>query len=138
LAIDFLLFFLLFFPVTRLVKGVWLLSMKDHCWASGWFVSDPLCVLFLLFIFLYFTFLEGLLGETLGKRFLGLRVVRITGERPGLMKNALRNLLRFVDGLPAFNLIGILLILSSVERARFGDCIAGTRVVRLIRYSFDQ
>jgi uncharacterized RDD family membrane protein YckC len=41
-----------------------------------------------------------------------------------------RNLLRFVDGLPAFNIIGIVTISRSTEHARMGDRIAGTRVVR--------
>jgi len=131
LVIDFLLFCLLFFPVTRVVKGVWLMGMQDHHWAAGWFVSDPLCMVFLIFIFLYFIFLEGFAGATLGKKLLGLRVVQINGERPGLVKGAIRNLLRLVDGLPAFNLVGILLILHSAERARFGDRVAGTRVIRL-------
>ncbi len=40
-----------------------------------------------------------------------------------------RNLLRMLDGLPAFNIIGVVLILLSPEKARFGDRWAGTRGV---------
>jgi uncharacterized RDD family membrane protein YckC len=35
-----------------------------------------------------------------------------------------------VGELPAFHIVGIVLILRSPERARFGDRVAGTRVVR--------
>lgn len=46
-------------------------------------------------------------------------------------RSLLRNALRLVDGLPALNIVGIILILRSSERARFGDRVAGTRVVRV-------
>jgi uncharacterized RDD family membrane protein YckC len=131
LLVDVLLFCACFFPVTRIVKGVWLMSPRDHNWAQGWFIFDPLCLIFLVIMGLYFVFLEGWLGATVGKRVLGLRVVGIDGGRAGLWKGALRNLLRLVDGLPAFNLLGVILIQRSEDRARFGDRIAGTRVIRI-------
>ena len=129
LLIDFLLFCAVFFPVTRLVKGVWILSAEDHRWTNGLFVTDPLCIAFLVMMALYFVFLEGLTGVTFGKWVVGLRVERVEGGKPGLTRGLLRNVLRIVDGLPAFNIVGIVLIVTSVERARFGDRIAGTRVI---------
>lgn len=42
---------------------------------------------------------------------------------------AVRNALRSVDGLPALGILGI--ILRSREQARFGDRVAGTRVVKV-------
>jgi uncharacterized RDD family membrane protein YckC len=131
LCVDALLFCLVFFPVTRLVKGVWLMSPADHRWVSGWFITDPLCITFLAIMFLYFVFLEGLLGATLGKWALGLRVVNADSHLPGIKAGALRNLLRLVDGLPAFSLLGVMLILRSPERARVGDRVAGTRVLQV-------
>jgi uncharacterized RDD family membrane protein YckC len=131
LLVDMLLFCACFFPVTRLVKGVWLMSPNDHRWVRGWFISDPLCLIFLLVMALYFVLLEGLAGATLGKWLLGLRVVRVDGSRPGLWKSALRNALRLVDSLPTLGILGAILISRSVERARFGDRVAGTRVLRV-------
>jgi len=130
LVIDILLFCACFFPITKIVTGVWLMSPADHRWVSGWFVTDPLCIIFLVIMFAYCVVLEGLAGATLGKYLLGLRVVNINGGRAGLAKAAVRNLLRIVDGLPAFCIVGIILIWRSPEKARFGDRIAGTRVVR--------
>jgi len=34
-----------------------------------------------------------------------------------------------VDSLPALNILGVVLIATSPERARFGDRVAGTRVI---------
>ncbi|HSR33178.1 MAG TPA: RDD family protein [Anaerolineae bacterium] len=131
LLLDALLFCACFFPITRLVKGVWLMSPNDHNWVRDWFIFDPLCLAFLVIMGLYFIFLEGWLGATLGKGILGLRVIGIDGSRPGLWKGIVRNALRLVDGLPAFSLLGVILIQRSKERTRFGDFIAGSRVIRI-------
>lgn len=90
---------------------------------------DPLCLIFLVVMALYMIVLEGWLGATLGKRLVGLRVVRVGGGRPGLWRSLVRNVLRAVDSLPTLNILGVILILRSPERARFGDRVAGTRVV---------
>lgn len=131
LLIDLLLFCAFFFPVTRLVKGVWLMMPNDHNWVNGWFIFDPLCLVFLVIMALYMVLLEGLLGTTFGKWVMGLRVIGTDGHRPGLWKSALRNVLRGVDSLPTLNLLGVILILRSAERARFGDRVAETRVIQV-------
>jgi len=128
LLVDFLLFCVFFFPVTRLVKGVWLMTPNDHNWVRGWFISDPICLIFLVIMVLYMVLLESF-GLTLGKWLVGLRVVGTDGSRPGLWKSLLRNALRVVDSLPSLNLLGAILIIRSAQHARFGDRIAGTRVV---------
>lgn len=129
LCVDVLLFCAVFFPITRLVKGVWLMSASDHRWVSGLFITDPLCIAFLVVMALYYVLLEGLAGATMGKWALGLRVIRVGGGAPGLKAAAIRNLLRAIDGLPACNILGVILILRSAEHARLGDRLAGTRVV---------
>ena len=135
LLIDVLLFCACFFPITRIVKGVWLMSPNDHNWVRGWFIFDPLCLAFLVVIGLYFIVLEGWLGATLGKWIMGLRVIGLDGGRAGLWKGTVRNALRLVDGLPAFNLLGVILIQRSDNRARLGDRIAGTRVILISSHS---
>jgi uncharacterized RDD family membrane protein YckC len=131
LLVDTLLFCACFFPITRFIKGVWFMSPNDHRWVRGWFITDPLCLIFLAIMALYFVLLEGLAGATVGKWLLGLRVVRTDGSRPGLWKSALRNALRLVDSLPTLHVLGAILIARSAERARFGDRVAGTRVIRV-------
>lgn len=74
LVADGLLFCACFFPITRAVKGVWIMSPSDHRWVGGLWVTDPLCIAFLIVILLYFVGLEGLAGATFGKWLVGLRV----------------------------------------------------------------
>jgi uncharacterized RDD family membrane protein YckC len=131
LVLDLAILSLLFFPVTRIVKGTWIMSVSDHRWASGWFVTDPICLVFLAMIVLYFIFLEGLAGATLGKMAVGLRVTDVEGRKPGLNKSIVRNVLRVVDSLPVLNILGVVLIAKSPDCARFGDRVAGTRVIKV-------
>ncbi len=131
LVIDWVLFCAVFFPITRIVKGTWLMTSADHIWRIGWMISDPLCVIFFIIIVAYYVLLEAYLGWTVGKRLLGLRVVAVGGGKPGLRKALVRNGLRVIDGLPAFSILGIVLILVTKERTRLGDIVAGTRVLRI-------
>ena len=129
LVFDLVILSLIFFPVTKLVKGVWLMSSGEHAWSYGWFITDPLCLTFLAAMFFYFVLLEGLLGATIGKMILGLQVVSTDRGPCGLKRSFIRNILRIVDALPALNILGVVLIAASPEKARFGDRIAGTRVI---------
>lgn len=130
LVIDWILFCAVFFPITKIIKGTWLMTSADHIWRIGWMISDPLCVIFFFVIVAYYILVEAYLGWTIGKRLLHLRVISIDGGRPGLKKSLIRNALRLVDGLPAFSILGVVLILVTKERTRLGDMVAGTRVVR--------
>lgn len=83
-----------------------------------------------LVVVVYFAAFEGLFGATPGKALLGLVVVNTRGERAGWRGMLLRNLLRPVDALPLFNLIGAAFIWTSALAQRAGDHIGGTMVVR--------
>mgnify|MGYP002624187711 CR=1 FL=1 len=72
-------------------------------------------------------------GRTLGKRVVGLRVVRADGLPVGAREALLRNLLRIVDALPAYYLVGLTALVVSERAQRFGDLVAGTLVVRTDR-----
>jgi uncharacterized RDD family membrane protein YckC len=69
-------------------------------------------------------------GQTIGKRVMGLRVIQDTGVRVGPLQALLRNLVRPVDKLPVFYLIGGVAALLSGTQQRLGDLLAGTIVVR--------
>jgi uncharacterized RDD family membrane protein YckC len=128
MILDVIVFCLVFFPITRLVKGVWLMSPADHRWQNGWFIFDPICLVFLIIIIVYYVLLEAG-GGTVGKRVLGLRIVGRDGRLPGLKASLVRNVLRIVDSLPACYILGAILVARSPERTRLGDRVAGTRVV---------
>jgi uncharacterized RDD family membrane protein YckC len=71
-------------------------------------------------------------GQTIGKKLLRLRVVDAQGLRLHFSQIVLRNLLRFVDMLPGFYLVGGLACLFSRHAQRLGDLAANTVVVRVI------
>lgn len=129
LFIDFIVFCIVFFPVTKLIKGVWLMSPGDHAWGYGWFITDPLCLSFLAIIFLYYVFLEGLFDATVGKMIIGIKVIQTDGNPCTMKQSLIRNVLRIVDSLPTLNMLGYIMVVTSPDKARLGDRIAGTRVV---------
>ncbi|MBW4539054.1 MAG: RDD family protein [Myxacorys chilensis ATA2-1-KO14] len=66
-------------------------------------------------------------GQTPGKRYTKIRVIRENGQSVGLAQAALRSLLRPIDD---FLSIGLLLILFTKREKRLGDWVAGTLVVQ--------
>ena len=89
-------------------------------------------LLFFVVNFLYGILCEWLLhGQTLGKRIFKLRVVDAAGLRLEPSQIIIRNLLRLVDGLPAFYLLGGFTCLLNKRMQRLGDIAAGTVVVRI-------
>ncbi|MDP1828203.1 MAG: RDD family protein [Archangium sp.] len=69
-------------------------------------------------------------GQTVGKKMMGLRVIQDTGVRVGVYQSLLRNLVRPLDKLPIFYLVGGVAALFSGTQQRVGDLLAGTIVVR--------
>ena len=101
----------------------------DRSTSSGVFLATLLTAMFLV-QFAYDVLFETLAsGRTPGKRWTGLRVVRLGGAPVGFVASALRNVLRIVDALPGFYLVGILSVLFTKNNQRLGDLAAGTIVV---------
>lgn len=69
-------------------------------------------------------------GQTIGKRLLRLRVVDAQGLKLQPAQVVVRNLLRPVDALPVFYLVGGAAALVSARAQRLGDLAANTVVVR--------
>jgi uncharacterized RDD family membrane protein YckC len=69
-------------------------------------------------------------GRTPGKRAAGIRVVGAGGAPVGFLASATRNLLRIVDFLPLFYVVGSIAIVVTRDNRRLGDLAAGTLVVR--------
>lgn len=68
-------------------------------------------------------------GMTLGKRWLGLQVVRADGLPVGWRDSGLRNLLLVADFLPFMYGVGLACMLFDGRFRRLGDLVAGTMVV---------
>jgi uncharacterized RDD family membrane protein YckC len=72
-------------------------------------------------------------GQTVGKRFAGIRVLSSNGLAISFGQAALRNLLRLVDILPGAYLLGGASVLLDARARRLGDIAADTLVVRVER-----
>jgi uncharacterized RDD family membrane protein YckC len=68
-------------------------------------------------------------GQTIGKKLFRLRVVDAGGLRLQFHQVLLRNLLRCIDMLPAFYMVGGVVSLFSSHAQRLGDLAAGTVVI---------
>jgi uncharacterized RDD family membrane protein YckC len=69
-------------------------------------------------------------GRTVGKSAAGIRVVGIDGEPVRFLASAIRNILRLVDFLPVFYLVGASSIVATARDQRLGDLAGGTIVTR--------
>ena len=69
-------------------------------------------------------------GQTIGKRLLGLRVVDSRGLRLEPAQVIVRNLMRLLDALPVFYLVGGAACVFNRYHQRLGDLAAGTVVIR--------
>jgi uncharacterized RDD family membrane protein YckC len=99
--------------------------------APKWVYAVMIIVLFLILTG-YFAFFEWLWsGQTPGKRWLKLRVIREDGRPITFWEASVRNLIRSFDMMPApFYSIGLISVFATTRDQRVGDMVAGTVVVR--------
>lgn len=77
-------------------------------------------------------------GQSLGKKWLGLRVVRMSGQKVGFVEGVvlrewITGVISLIPGVGALiNLVGVLMIFGE-ERRCLHDRFAGTRVVQVLR-----
>lgn len=89
---------------------------------------------------IYFPFMEFVFGRSLGKMAMGLRIVSMEGERPGLREIMIRWVFRgdyvwltadsFMFFWFGFGLVGFVICHTSNLGQRLGDSLAGTLVIR--------
>ena len=143
--IDFFAF-VVYFILLSIVFGSNSVYIEDPSMAEFFFVL----VMKLPFIF-YFPTIEYLThGQSLGKYILGIRVVTVSGERPGLREVFTRWLFKgdwvwlkadlFVLLWFGVGIVGIIIASTSERRQRLGDLMSNTLVVRnksYIQYSLN-
>ncbi|WP_138416775.1 RDD family protein [Aquibacillus sediminis] len=118
---------ILFFMVIFLAgRGVESFSSTN---ASPWILALIILVFFLI-NWGYFFVLEYFFGgRTVGKRWIGIRVIQDNGHSITLLSSLIRNLLRIIDSLPSAYFLGIIMIFFHSKHKRLGDLVAGTIVV---------
>jgi uncharacterized RDD family membrane protein YckC len=79
----------------------------------------------------YFSFFETMWnGQTPGKRWMRLRVIREDGRPITFFEAFVRNILRTMDFAPSGYAIGVVTVILSPEARRIGDYVAGTVVIK--------
>ena len=107
-------------------------SLGDQLSSAPKWVKALLIIVVFLLVSGYFAFFEWIWsGQTPGKRWLKLRVIREDGRPITFFEAAVRNLLRDFDIMPfPFYSIGLISVFVSGKDQRVGDLVAGTVVVR--------
>lgn len=89
-----------------------------------WLFVAPIAILYAFAI-------ENLLdGQTLGKRALGIKVVKLNGDSPSAHDYFIRWLFRFLDIWLSFGGLGLMLINATPKSQRLGGMLSGTTVIR--------
>ncbi|MEM8907071.1 MAG: RDD family protein [Bacteroidota bacterium] len=95
----------------------------------NYFFSALLPIACLIFYQLFSEILAD--GQSWGKRVMGLKVVRLDGQEPGLSDYLLRAVFHIVDTIFSMGVLASLLISSSNKSQRLGDMTANTTVIRI-------
>jgi uncharacterized RDD family membrane protein YckC len=137
LLIDYvvLALFLIGFLITWTFLSFQFLEVIDN-WlgrndALGlWLFAIQLLITFFIYVG-YFVCFEALWqGQTPGKRYTKIRVIRDDGRPVGLQQSTLRALLRPFDDL---FFLGVFLIALTKREKRLGDMVAGTLVIQEVQ-----
>jgi uncharacterized RDD family membrane protein YckC len=130
ILIDYLIcgafFTVLILIAVVVIPALHMFSNVSANWAVG---------IFFLILFLihwgYFSLFEAFnSGRTPGKQAAKIRVIHQSGRGVSFFESLARNLVRFVDWMPSFYALGIVVIFLSKRHQRLGDMVAGTLVVR--------
>lgn len=111
------------------IVGWAIAAMTGGATSEGFKVEGAPALLLFLVAFAYYAVMEKTSGATLGKKAMGLKVVKEDGSGLDWQASIVRNLLRIIDGL-FFYLVGAVVVWVSKKRQRLGDMAARTYVVR--------
>jgi uncharacterized RDD family membrane protein YckC len=122
----FIISLVIFVPLAFLVGFFGVLG------SFGFLFFGPVTLITWLLWLLYFTYFESTTGQTLGKQVMKIRVVdETTLQHLDFGRSLVRNILRIIDWLPFFYLIGFLLIATNQKKQRLGDMASRSIVVRI-------
>ena len=120
------------FAIDLVIRGIVIFALSILSIPFGSFGLGGGFFLVFLFIieWLYPVLFEVYMrGQTPGKRLLGISVINDDLSPVTLGTSMVRNLLRTVDFLPLFYLVGLISMLSNRRFQRLGDMAAGTLVI---------
>ena len=125
IILDSIILSIFFFPLGYIYTGSFPFAVYG---TNAFLISTSTGLISLI----YFVLLEGSLGQTIGKMITGIKVVKTNGEPCDFKSSFIRNILRIVDAIFAY-IVGAVLIARSDKKQRFGDRIADTTVINVIK-----
>jgi len=117
--LEVLVYLLMLLVITKFMEAQW----------TSWLIAIYSLIAF-LFLWGFYIFFELLWnGQSPGKRWVGLRVVRTDGMPITLVESLVRNLIRLLDFMPIAYGVGVVTMFINSQSRRLGDLAAGTLVV---------
>jgi uncharacterized RDD family membrane protein YckC len=126
--LDMLIQLLCFIVLISIVFG--LLALDNFSKSrSMWVLAAGSLVFFCIYWGYYAAFEIFWQGQTPGKRWAGIRVIKESGRPINAFEAITRNLMRVVDLFPGFYGFGVVTMMLNRKNRRLGDFVAGTIVV---------
>jgi uncharacterized RDD family membrane protein YckC len=99
---------------------------------EGFHIQGAPAFLWFAIALAYYIVMEATSGATLGKKAMGIKVVKEGGEPLDWQASIVRNLMRIVDGF-CFYLVAAITVWVSKRKQRLGDMAAHTLVVKIAK-----
>lgn len=94
--------------------------------------TNAIYIICLFPAFIYSVTLETLLnGQTVGKKLMAIKVIKIKGYQTSFMDHLTRWIFRLVDISSSLGLLGLISIMTTKNHQRLGDLAAGTAIITL-------
>ncbi|TPG41648.1 RDD family protein [Flavobacterium pectinovorum] len=117
--------------VVLLVFFYWLHFDKLFKNLDSWSIMTVLFVFYLPIMFYSITLESVFEGQTIGKRLVKIKVVKIDGYQAGFGDYLIRWFFRIIDFTLLYGLVGLIAVVTSKKGQRLGDMAAGTAVITL-------
>jgi uncharacterized RDD family membrane protein YckC len=112
-----------------LLLGIFILPMFSLSSETSFYIVFAICLLFLA---IYTLLLEVMTnGQSIGKKLVGIKVIKLSGEALEMNDYLVRWAYRFVDFTISAFALGSIAVFISEKNQRIGDMIANTTVIRL-------
>jgi uncharacterized RDD family membrane protein YckC len=124
--------YLIWSSILLLLLVIWGFLFSQLAWLQvdpmrQWLAAIQVLILFAVYIGYFILFETLWRGQTPGKRYVKIRVIRDDGRNVGIQQSILRSLLRPIDDILC---LGLLFILFTAQEKRLGDWVAGTILIQ--------
>ena len=110
-----------------------LFSTLEGLFTSPTMATNAFFSFFPIIAFIFYQLLSEVIadGQSLGKKAMGLKVVRLDGKEPSFSDFLLRAVFHLVDTIFSLGIVAAMLVSSSEKKQRLGDLASNTTVIRI-------